>query len=303
MTILADVLSYFVRAQNAAIIFRKYTSETLVEMFEVSPRAEAVMGSRGKLVCSYPGPTIAVPNAVFEDSLFTLELAHFLCRMNEDNLDAIPETRKAGSIVDEERDTVHPRYITELLTGILRAVGRPADVQRITKHIGDDVVWNNSRLPWRRSPLWLIIKVAIQTTLKRNALSRNIYKSFILFFMNELARTALHRDMSNDVLQWIAAKISRRLTKLGKSAAEWLSEAVLETCTSIRALLDERWKQVQAADVLSPHWAPSTLDIAADARLSLLNSHCYIVNVLSSIHSVPPSPSFDPKRRAPAGGA
>ena len=77
----------------------------------------------------------------------------------------------------------------------------------------------------------------------------------------------------------------------------------METCTSIRALLDERWKQVQAADVLSPHWAPSTLDIAADARLSLLNSHRYIVNVLSSIHSVPPSPSFDPKRRASAGGA
>ena len=297
MTILADVLSYFVRAQNAAIIFRKYAKETLAEMFEVSPRVEAVMGTRGKLVCSYPGPAIAVPNEVFEDSLFTSELAHFLCRMNEDNLDATPKTRKAGSTVVEDRDTVHPRYITELLTGIFRGVGRPVDVQRITKRIGDDVVWNNSRLPWRRSPLWLIIRVAIQTTLKRNALNRNIYKSFILFFMNELARTTLHHDMSNDVLQWTAAKISRRLTKVGKSTAEWLSAAVLETCTIIRALLDERWKQVQAADALSPLWAPSTLDIAADARLSMLNSLRYINNVLSSIHSIPPSPSFNPKRR------
>ena len=256
------------------------------------------MGTRGKLVCSYPGPAIAVPNEVFEDSLFVSELAHFLCRMNEDNLGAAPTTRKAGTTVVEERDTVHPRYITELLTGILRGVGRPADIQRITKRIGDDVVWNNSRLPWRRSSLWLIIRVAIQTTLKRNALGRNIYKSFMLFFMNELAQKALLHDMSNDVLQWIVAKISRRLKKLGKSAAEWLSIAVLETCTSIRTLLDERWKQVQAMDAVSPLWAPSALDISADTQLSLLHSGHYISNVLSSTHSSPPLPTFIPEIRA-----
>ena len=134
-TILADVLSYFIRAQNAAVIFRKYADETVVESFEVSPCAKAVMGSRGKLVCSYPGPAIAVPNEVFEDSLFISELAHFLCQMNEDNLDAAPKTRKAGSMVVEERDTVDPRYITELLTGTLRGVGRPADIQRIMLYI------------------------------------------------------------------------------------------------------------------------------------------------------------------------
>jgi len=258
------------------------------------------MGTRGKLVCSYPGPAIAVPNEVFEDPLFVSELAHFLCRMNEDNLDAAPTTRKAGSTVAEERDTVHPRYITELLTGILRGVGRPADIQRITKRIGDDVVWNNSRLPWRRSSLWLIIRVAIQTTLKCNALNRNIYKSFMLFFMNELAQKALLHDMSNDVLQWTVAKISRRLKKLGKSAAEWLSITVLETCTSIRTLLDERWKQVQAIDAVSPCWAPSALDITADTQLSLLHSGHYISNVLSSIHSSPPSSTFTPEIRARA---
>ena len=297
-TILADVLSYFVRAQNAAVIFRKYADETVVESFEVSPCAKAVMGSRGKLVCSYPGPAIAVPNEVFEDSLFISELAHFLCQMNEDNLDAAPKTRKAGSTVVEERDTVHPRYITELLTGILRGVGRPADIQRITKRIGDDVVWNNSRLPWRRSSLWLIIRVVIQTTLERNSLDRNLYKSFILFFMNELAQRALHHDMSNDVLQWVVSKISRRLMKMGDSVPVWLSMAVLETCTNIRSLLGERWKQVQAIDAVSPPWTPSTLDFSADTRLSMLSSFRYISNVLSNSHSVPSPSTFEPKPRA-----
>jgi len=294
---LADVLSYFVRAQNAAVIFRKLSNKTLAESFEVSPCAKAVMSARGKLVCSYPGPAIAVPNEAFGDSVFASELAHFLCQMNEDTLDAAPTTHKAGSTMVEERDTVHPRYITELLTGILRGVGMPADIQRIAKRIGDDVVWNNSRVPWRRSPLWLIIRVAIQTTLKRDVLGQNIYKTFMLFFMNDLAQKALLHDMSNDVLQWTVAKLSRRLTKLGDSAPEWLSIAVLATCTSTRALLDARWKQVQSVDNVCPLWEPSTLDFSADARLSMIHSSHYITNALSSIHSTSPSSPFQPESR------
>ena len=292
---LADVLSYFIRAQNAAVIFRNFSNETLAESFEVSPCAKAVMSARGKLVCSYPGPAIVVPNKAFGDSLFASELAHFLYQMNEDTLDAAPLIHKAGSTVAEDRDTVHPRYITELLTGILRGVGSPVDVQRITKRIGDDVVWNSSRLPWRRSPLWLVIRVAIQTTLKRDVRSQNIYKAFMLFFMNELTLEALQQDMSNDVLQWTVAKLSRRLTKLGDAAPEWLSIAVLETCTSIRALLDARWQLVQSVDGVSPLWEPSTLNFSADAQLSMFHSRHYITNALSSIHFTLPSTTFTPK--------
>ncbi|KAL4068914.1 hypothetical protein V8B97DRAFT_1918390 [Scleroderma yunnanense] len=310
--------------QSMSIGGKKLADETLAESFEVSPCAKAVMNTRGKLMCSYPGPAIAVPNEVFGDSLFASELAHFLVRMSSDNLDVAPMTRKAGSMVVEER--MHPRYITELLTGILRGVGRPVDIQRISKRIGDDAVYNGSwdtvdrryrtklltgivrragklvgiqRIskhisddPWRRSPLWLIIRVAVQTTLERNALGRNVYKIFMLFFMNQLARKAFQYDISSDVLQWIVAKISRRLKKLGESAPEWLSVAVLGTCKNIRTLLDRRWKQIQAIDAVSPFWAPSTLDFSTDARLSMLHSSHYIRRALSSVHSTAPSSAF-----------
>ncbi|KAL4078051.1 hypothetical protein J3A83DRAFT_4476741 [Scleroderma citrinum] len=283
-----DVLVYFIRAQNAAVIFRKLASETLAESFEVSPRAKVIMNTLGKLVCSYPGPAVAVPNKVFEDRLFAAELAHFLSQMNGDILDTTPAARKAGS-------TMHPRYITELLTGILRGVGKPADIERINKRIGDDVVWNDSGLPWRRSPLWLSIRVAVQTTLERNEQGRNIYKIFMLFFMNQLVQQVLQYDMSNDILQWTAAKISRRLMKLGDLTPEWLSTAVLETCTSIRTLLDARWKQVMTID--SPRWAPSTLDFSTDASLSLLCSSRYIERALCGVRPVPPPSTFKPKSR------
>ncbi|KAL4078001.1 hypothetical protein J3A83DRAFT_4087181 [Scleroderma citrinum] len=290
-----DVLVYLIRAQNAAVVFRRHAEETLVESFEVSPRTEAVMAAAGKLVCSYPGPAIAVPNDVFDDAVFRAELANFLSMMNKDVL-TTPTTRKAGSEVVEERDTAHPRYITELLTGILRSVGRPADIKRISKRIGDDVVWKDSRLPWRRSSLWLVIRVAIQTTLHRNSLDSSIYKIFMLFFMNDLAYKAL-LHVSNDMLQWTSAKLSRRLTKLGTEAPEWLSEAVLKTCTDIRTLLNKRWEQVQVDEATSPAWNPSTLDFSADMRLTLLSSSEYISNALQAHDSSSPPSEFEPEGR------
>ncbi|KAI6002350.1 hypothetical protein EDC04DRAFT_3147123 [Pisolithus marmoratus] len=280
-----DVIAYLIRAQNAAVIFRRGSGETIAESFEVSPSAEAVMGCRGKLVCSYPGPAIAIPDVVFNDAVFRLELAHFLCEMDRDSLDAAPTSRKGGSTISEERDTVHPRYITELLTGILRAVGRPAEVQRISKRIGDDVVWRDSRLPWRRSSLWLMIRVVLQTTLERSDLGFDGYKAFMLFFMNGLASEALHNRMPDDILHWVSAKISRRLTKLGKPVPDWLSEAVLQTCTNIRNRLDSGWKQVQDRDAFSPTWKPFYLNFLADTQLCLLDSHKYISDTLNSSYS------------------
>ncbi|KAI6110733.1 hypothetical protein EDD17DRAFT_1828231 [Pisolithus thermaeus] len=291
-----DAVAYLIRAQNAAVVFRRGAEETIAESFELSPTVAAVMGSCGKLVCSYPGPAIAVPNAVFDDAVFRLEPANLLCRMNTDNIDAAPKTSKGGSTVSDARDTVLPRYITELLTVILRAVGRPTEVQRIKKRIGDDVVWHDARLPWRRSPLWSTIRAVLQTTLVRNGLGLDGYKAFMLFFMNGLAGEAIEHEMSDDILHWVSAKISRRLTKLGDSVHKCLSAAVLRSCTNIRTLLDERWRRVQDNDAFSPTWNPLSLNFLTDTQLSLLDSHKYIGDVLNPLHS-----AFQPVSIAASG--
>ncbi|OJA17062.1 hypothetical protein AZE42_08072, partial [Rhizopogon vesiculosus] len=89
------------------------------------------MEAKGKLMCSYPGPAIIVPNTVVDNPTFPPELANFLACMNHDVLDSAATTTKAHSTVLEERDTTHPRYITELLTGFLRTFGEPANIPRI----------------------------------------------------------------------------------------------------------------------------------------------------------------------------
>ena len=280
-----------------AVVFRKRRDVTIFESFEVSPKAEDVMTTKGKLICSYPGPAIEVPNVVFEDESFLSELASFLVHMSNDNLDAAPESRKAQSTVVETRDTTHPRYITELLTGILRGVGSPADVVRISKRVGDDVVWNHSELPWRRSSLWLVIRVALQTSLDRSNLGRHTYKEFMLFFMCRLAQEEISTDLPNDVLHSMSAKISRRLLKLGSSVPYWLSRIALETCSSLRSILETRWGQVQATQRVSPAWTPSQFDLTRDIQLSLLRSGDYLREALANHGINPPDTPFNPKHR------
>ncbi|KAG2038864.1 hypothetical protein BDR03DRAFT_953798 [Suillus americanus] len=293
-----DVLAFMIRAQNAAVVMRKLESETIFESFEISPDPAAVMGAQGKLICSYPGPAITVPNTIANDATFSAELANFLVCMDQDVLDAAATRTKADSTIPEERDTTHPRYITELLTGILRGLGSIADVPRIRKRIGDDVLWNNAKLPWRRSPLWLVIRVALQTTLERNALGRTTYKSFMLFLMARVTTLAIDRNLSNDILHFMSAKIARRLFKLGTSAPPHLSQMVLKVTSDVKSILQERWMFVQDVQQATPPWAPETLSVLQDTHLSLDTSREYIRQALLNQHSPYPSAPFEPSHRA-----
>ena len=251
------------------------------------------MTTEGKLICSYPGPAIEILNLVFDDDDFRSELVNFLVHMNHDDLHATAETSRNEEESDF-KDTVHPGYITELLTGIFRSVGRPADIARISKRVGDDVVWNDWKLPWRRSSLWLLVRVALQTTLDRSPLGKDTYKEFMLFFMCCLADEKGCADLPSDLLQFMSAKISRRLRKLGSSAPDWLSRTVLQACTSLRSTIDSRWRWVQAAQRVSPPWNPFQLDLTRDTQLSLLGSGDYLRNSLASYSIIQPDISFNP---------
>jgi hypothetical protein len=135
-----------IRAQNAALIVRRLAPANFVqfEVFEVSPRNTDVVTTEGKLLCSYPGPAIRVPTKTFMKESFLRQLSAFLLQMDVDCLDSAPTTSKGGSEVYEARETVHPRYISELLVGILGGCGQSVVVDRITKRIGDEVLWDNA---------------------------------------------------------------------------------------------------------------------------------------------------------------
>jgi hypothetical protein len=280
---LSDVFVMHIRAQNAAIIVRRPAlSADFVqfEVFEVSPPNTDVMKTEGKLLCSYPGPAIQVPIDTFMDECFLRELSSFLIQMDVDILDSVPTASKAGSVVYEVRESVHPRYISGLLVGILRGFGQPAAVDRITKRIGGEVLWRDAYKPWRRSPLWLVLRVALQTSMRLD----NLYKPFILYFHAHLLRKSLRHDFPSELLYVMRAKMTRRLSKLGPAVSQYIYEFVHGNAKDTEALLSKRWMAFQSIRPIGFTLQPQTLDFVADTHISLNYSYAYLSNLRSVPH-------------------
>jgi hypothetical protein len=259
----------------------------------VSPNGDAVLEATPEpLICSYPGSAVETPNEVFDDREFQFELANFLSRPNGVDSDSpLPPPD-------------HPQYINALFNGVLQSVGRTvprgtkrtaplasilcsgrtADVLRVTKRVHDhfgpvSTIMDPVKNVWRRSPLWLLIRVTIQMSINRS-LGCASYKRFMLFFLCTLARDECNTSISSDLLQSMSSKILRRLSKLGSSTPDWHSEMALKTCTCLREVLDSRWQQLNARP--SPFRNPSQDELTRDSQLSLLDSHEYIRNALAN---------------------
>jgi hypothetical protein len=202
---------------------------------------------------------------IFMDKCFLRELSSFLIQMDVDHLDHL-----------SGEESVHPRYISELLVGILRAYGQPALVDRITKRIGDEVLGVNE--PWRRSPLWLVIRVSLQTSLRAS----NLYKPFILFFHAYLLRTCVCRSFPSELLYAMRVKMARRMSKLGPTASHHVIQFVYDTAKETEELLSNRWTAFQTDESIGPTMQLNTLDFVGDTHIPLRKTYDYLTETLRS---------------------
>ncbi|KAF8597360.1 hypothetical protein BDV93DRAFT_596797 [Ceratobasidium sp. AG-I] len=274
-----DVLVLQIRAQNAAVLVRKQGSSTVFEVFEVQPPAADVMSTPGKLVRSFPGPAVEIPNDCVESSDFVNEISSFLCQMNSDVLDeSAATTKKAKSKVLEVRDSPHPHYISELFLGILRGMGKDTQPRRVVKRIADEVLWLDAYKPWRRSPLWLVIRVALQTSLS----STTEYKHFMLFFETQILQRCLkHDSFPSELLFAMRVKMSRRFRKVEESAPESIGALLDDVFEETEQILQSRWSQVKLVQAQSPAWNPENFDMNKAIIQSLPNSRAYLTQVLN----------------------
>jgi len=283
-----------IRAQNAALIVRRLATADFVqfEVFEVLPPIGAVMKAEGKLLCSYPGPAIQIPADMFTDEWFLSELSSFLVQMDVDRLNSshISDTFKVYPIVIVD-ESVHPGYISELLVGILSGCGRPAVVDRITKRIGDEVLLDIPDIhrshrgrpeykPWRRSPLWLVLRVTLQSSLR----SSNLYKPFVLFFHAHLLRCGVRQNFPSELLYVMRAKMARRLSKLGPDVLHHVHQFVHDNARETEVLLSKRWTAFQETESIPGHSTLQLkgLDFVADSNISLVKSYRYLADALLS---------------------
>ncbi|KAF5580557.1 hypothetical protein FPANT_9293 [Fusarium pseudoanthophilum] len=238
---------YHITEQNAGLIIRKSESSYSFETFELSPTNRATMTTKGRLIREFPATATEISAKDFNDSSFQEVLTQTLVKMSHQAVAEMqPKVEKAQQMHNEERDTTDPRIVTELLTSFLRGAGTPAEIKAVQKRTREEVSWNNSKDPWTRSPLWLLLRVGLQLTMARYPQgSQELYKRFMVFLIAQALQIACEKSSSSEMIRLMMAKISRRLCKLGDvEDGGWL-HVIKDIVSSASGKLKERWINIQ----------------------------------------------------------
>ncbi|TQV95637.1 very large low complexity protein [Cordyceps javanica] len=231
-----------VEAQNAAIIVSRQKEFVIFEFFELAPENQAVMSTEGRLKRHFPGSAVSVPLAVFADPDLQFSLSETIAKMGIEEVKHMKsKVQKAGEKHIEDRDTNSPAIVTDLLATILSALGKVARVSVLQKNTREQVSWKQATSPWRRSPLWLLTRVTIQTIFSR-VQEPHTYKQIMVFLMSVLLELATSFQMSSETLYCMVAKISGRLKKLGDRAQECLRMGVGAVMADAVSGIEASWR-------------------------------------------------------------
>lgn len=130
-------------------------------------------------------------------------------------------TIKAAATLPEIRDTCKPDLVSGLLMTILEANGAVFSTPLLRKRVRDTVSFDNAHKPWRRSPFYLMARVAMQRYLYRKLgaeIGRLHYKFIMCLMLSQLLEEVLKR-LSFDAAFFLRQKLGRRLAKLESDMA------------------------------------------------------------------------------------
>jgi hypothetical protein len=148
--------------------------------------------------------------------------------------------------------------------------------------------------PWRRSPIWLVLRVVLQTTLHDLNLDERFgYKSFILYTHSTILSAAVRFNKHDHLLFAMNAKFARRAWKLSHSGVTRDGHFAMDTGVAVNTLvsdeLEERWKRIQRERTRQIEWeVPGGQDLMVAARMRLAQSPTFLKmlkNLGAGLHS------------------
>lgn len=180
----------------------------------------------------------------------------FLNRIPMDR--AMAKTQKVGREFDEVRNVAQPMYISQWLMAAVsnRSTEVNEEYPIISKKMRDEIIKREQKLPFRRSGLYMAMKVFLQLGLTIELGQEHgkfLYKLVMLSFMRRIVSKTI------DIGMQMIAKISRRMDKivslaasidtLGNDLISAMNNVTTVTHAKIRAAretFDKEFEQIQA---------------------------------------------------------
>ena len=166
----------------------------------------------------------------------------------------------------------------------------------IQKRVRDDVCWaTGAENPWRRSPFWLVVRVGLTRHLHISQglkMGMLCYKILLCQLLGTLLAEGVDR-LGPDVLNFLNAKMARRLTKLEdalcknspngptacKAILKNLAHGFLKTLDNSNAAIAMQWNSFKSRHQKRIRPLPRRAD-QSHLKLTLLHSQKYLQNVL-----------------------
>ena len=203
--------AYYIKEQNCGILFQynEATNELLYSDFICSVKSEEAMAPHDYLA-NFPSSCINIP--VFEDIKIIQDQLNVLSSTQYPQ--AMSQSFKGGKSHSEIRDVPNPTMMEYLKSCLMDANSKDIKCTVITKKFRDDVCWNNALKPFRRSGMYMCLKVVLQLLLVRDLGELNglvLYKSFIIHLhCHILQNSPVNANRKLEMMD----KIGRRMMKL-----------------------------------------------------------------------------------------
>ncbi|CAF1466557.1 unnamed protein product [Adineta ricciae] len=216
-----DFLPLYFYAQNAAILIEideNSPDQPLISSWQVLLPTNVITSSLEPHVSCFPVPTFRLPDRCQLSSTVHCELlSEFM-----NNTIEYTKSHKASYTFDETREVPISHYVCQWWTTHFQGVqidnDTNASVSFKKKH-RDQIRYKNSAYPFRRSGLWMAVKVVFENILTKRmgTLGHIVYKLIITDFLTNYIHTRKDRrnsSRSTDVLVHCLRKIVRRLNKI-----------------------------------------------------------------------------------------
>ncbi|CAF0949279.1 unnamed protein product [Adineta steineri] len=217
-----DFLPLYFHAQNAAILIEvdENPLQPLISSWQVLLPTEMVTSSLQPYLCHHSTPTFRLSDISQVTSSIECELlVEFMTNTIE-----YPKSSKAFYSFDETREVPSSHYVCQWwITHFPEIKNENLDNTSIQfkKKYREQIRCKSSysTSPFRRSGLWMTMKVVLQTILikRLGKIGNIVYKllntSFLIYFVY-MRQTLKDIQLSNDLLVYCLRKIARRLTKI-----------------------------------------------------------------------------------------